>query len=737
MRARVRTIAGALLALALVSSPATEARGQQPPPRKAPPGLVPGRPFPVQPPPGRATTSVDGGAGDFRARFGLDVALRLLRSTDADERLRGLERAAATRTPEALSLLERAAAPGLLGGATVEGMARHDPRALLVVVRGLASWVDQESARTALENLLAPASASGMRVPVGASRDPAADEAESTARIQLALREAAMALAGSGNATSLEGLITTARSGGPGQLPALEALAAHPPTTPLLAGVTLTTPAMVALAAKLGDLRSIGAILGAVHASDPALRASAIAALGVLGDSRVLDAAREAASEKDPRVRVAGTDALVRLGADGAPGAVEALVADDTTARDGLRLAQDVASEGVTKAAAARAVAAADPELRALAVVALGRQASPLAVTALVTLAGDTRLAGDAVDALARSPSPAAMAALESLAASPGSRRLAARGYFVRRSVRGERSAHGDALLATLAASADGADRAVGVEALVALGERQLERALEDGDPRVRRAAAMGATALDSRSTASALISRLVVEPDEVTRRVLAAGLVEGDPAGTVPTTTLVERAEEGGPDAPLAALAFARRAAADDDDELVPKLDALLASRDPVIRTQVARGLGASKARNAAGRLAHAYTWEPISEVRRALVEALAGRPAAEQTAPLLRDALELAARLDPDALTRAVARRALDGSAESRRPVGREVAWLRVVAAEGATLPRQLTGIVDAGGVALPVVFDDDGYALVPGLPPGELHLRLAPRLPTDQPR
>ena len=734
---RVAGAVGALLLAAAVST-AGEARAQAIRPA---PGLSPGR-MPPPPTAPRVTPGVEGPAGDLRARFGVDVALRLLRSTDADERLRGLERAAATRTPEALALLERVSGAGVPGGSPVDGVARQDPRALLVVVRGLAAWTDKEPARTALENLLnEPAQAPLMRTAAGAGHDPAADEADSVARVLLARQEAAIALAQSGVSASLEALVAIARSGKPGQAAALDALAMHPPVTPLLGGVTLTTPGTIALAAALGDLRSLAAILGAVHASDPALRAAAVAALGQCGDARALEVARDAAKDKDSRVRVAGAEALVHLGAPDAAPFVELLVGDDATARDGLRIARDAHSEGVTKAAAARAVASADPELRALAIVALGRQGSQAAVGALAALVGDAQLAGDAADALARSPSPAAMAVIEAMSAVPATRRLAGRAYFVRRSVRGQRSARGDALLAALAASGDGADRALGVEALVALGERGLAHALEDRDPRVRRAAAMGAMALDAGSASQVLTARLAAEQDETTRYVLAAGLREGDAGGLVPTTTLLDRAQAGGPDAPLAALALARRA----DEELAVKVDALLGSRDPVMRAHVARGLAASKAPDATGRLARAYTWEPVAEVRRALVEALATRGGNERTAPSLRGALELAARLDPDRVTRAMALRAvdgldgLDGHAEARRRTpAREVAWLRLVAAEGAVLPRELAGtLVDPAGLALPIVFDEDGYALVPGLPPGDTRLRLAPRLPAYEAR
>jgi hypothetical protein len=724
--------------LALATSVGAEARAQ-PMPMRPSPGFGPGR-APLPQAAARVAAAAEGPGEDLRGRFGVDVAVRLLRSPDVDERLRGVERAAATRTPEGLALLERAAGAGLPGGfdprAPIDGVARQDPRALLVVVRGLASWVDREPARAALETLLRESSQAFITRTGGAGHDPAADEAENVGRVLLARQEAAMALAQSGSTAAVESVLAVARSGGPGQSAALDALAVNPPVTPLLGGVALTTPGTVALATELGDLRALGAILGAVHTSDPALRAAAVAALGASGDARALDVAREAAKDKDARVRAAGAEALAHLGAADAGQAVEALVADDATAREGLRIAVEVRSEGVTKAAAARAAASADPELRALAVVALGRQVSPAAVNALVTLAGDARLAGDAMDALARSPCPIAMTAIEALAAAPSTRRLAARAYFVRRVVRGERSARGDALIAALAAAADGADRAVAVEAMVALGERPLAGALEDRDPRVRRAAAMGSVALgDGRgATAETLRARLAVEQDEVTRQVLAVGLLDGDPTGVVPTATLLERAEAGGPDGPLAALALARRAG----EELAPKVDALLASRDPVMRAHVARGLASSKAPDAAGRLARAYAWEPAAEVRRALIEALATRPEEEHASPSWREAVELAAQLEPDRVVRAVAQRALAGRAPPRTGPGCEVAWLRVVPAEGATLPRELTGtVIDGRGAARPVVFDDDGYALVPGLAPGDARLRLAPRLPTYEAR
>jgi hypothetical protein len=60
-------------------------------------------------------------------------------------------------------------------------------------------------------------------------------------------------------------------------------------------------------------------------------------------------------------------------------------------------------------------------------------------------------------------------------------------------------------------------------------------------------------------------------------------------------------------------------------------------------------------------------------------------------------------------------------------------EVAWIVLAPAEGASLPATITGLlVGSDGVGTPLAFDDDGFALVPGAPTGEAHLRLAASLP-----
>jgi HEAT repeat protein len=728
------TTEGLLLALCVATASAASAQSPgaaATSPRDAvsagPDGVVPTR-----------THTTDG----LLARVGLGAAIPLMRSTDPDERLRGLERVAAMRTPESLSSLVRAAqsrgVASLDPRLPAEGIARTDPRSLLVAVRALATWIERDTARAALAAIVAGPEATFSTQPPPLSRDPAEDELEAAARVRLARHEAALALASSGDALAVEALLTLARSGGPGQVPALEALEAVPPVAPsAFVGVPLTTPSMIGLAARVVDLRTLDVLSGALRSTDPFMRAAALSALGAFGDARAIDAARSALHDSDPRVRVAATDALVHLGAPDAAKAVEALVANEKTAPGGLALAEFLSDDAIAKAAAACAVASADMGLRREAVAALGRQIGPLATTALAALASDPALEPSVAAALARSPSRAAMGAIEALARTPASRRVAARSYVVRRYMRGERSAILDALIAALAASSNPTDRSVAIEAQVALGDTSASRGLSDRDPRVRRAAAMGAMgAGGTREGRDAdihdvLLRRVAMEPDEPTRVVLCAGLVDGDQSATLSTSNLIDRAEGGGADAPLAALAVSRRV----EEAPSPVVDNLLASRDPVLRAHAARGLGESGAPNAVGRLARAYLWEADADVRRAIVRALG--TAAAFTSGEGRETLALAASLDPDAITRIAARRALSGAPDSTPLPVREVAWIKLSPAESAALPRNETALlIRSDGLAIPIAFDDDGYALVFGLPPGDLRLRLAPRLPTYSP-
>ncbi len=671
------------------------------------------------PPPAEIRIRVSSPAhASLRSRFGVDMADHLLHSADADDRLRGIRRAAAVGSPEAVSLMVQAAGPG--------GPGRVDPRALIELARGLAPFASEEAVRERLSGMLSVAAPSGAR-----DRN-----SELGARMGLARAIAALALARCDDVKCRDALAVAARTPGPGQLAAVAALAvrsASPLSDPKTALVgSGWTPLFVRSIAQSGDLRALD-LLRAEASADPkdvdaTSRAAALVALAQLGDERARPIAIARFADQAPRMRQAAGEALVLVDAPERFRAAESLIGNDDTVHTGVRLARRAQDKGVVKALAARFAVSSDPTLRAEILVALGRGLTPDALEVLTSLVGDPRWGSDAVAAIARSPNTGAMRALESLAAAPGRRRLVARAYAVRVETRGERSAVLDALVGALWRSRDARDRGVAAFARVLLGEADVGDLLKDPSPDVRRQAAMASAAHPTAAVQRALLTRATGEKDATTARVMLLALAGGDPDAIVPTLSLALRAESGGPDAPLAALALARRKG----DAVKEKVDALLASEDPVLRAHTARGLAWSEEDDASGRLAAAYAYEGHAAVRRAIVAALAARTA-DARSPARADTLSLAARLDPDALTRTIARRALAGLPPLAGSPIHEIAWLRLVDADGSPPTRAMLGTyVTSEGLARPVVFDADGYALVPGVPPGEGRLVLAPSIP-----
>jgi len=679
--------------------------------------------------------------GNVRAHVGADYAARLMRSSDPDERLRGIQRAAAVGSAESVALLVQATE----GSPAI----RSDSRALVELARGLARFTDQDRVRAALVlvvNAGSPAAAGRLPSPRSASSgDPLSlEDGDPVQRTELARQTAAIALARSGSDRALEQLYGIARSGGSGQAAAMVALAVQPPREPGFFGTAGSTlsPQVVRMLGQLGDLRALDVLHAAARASDVNVRGAALVALAELGDERAIGLARAAIAEADARLRAAAGEAFVVLSAAERFKAVSALISDEATAAIGVRLAERVYNAEITKLLAARVIDHPDRELRALAVRALGRSPEPAAASALATpaLLADPGLGYQAALALARSPAPNAGEIVSSLA-SGKTATLGVRAYVVRALVRRERSAAGDAVVSRLAASKDGRERALGVFARVALadaGDSELEAFLADPDPRVRRAAAMGTLARPSAASHRALLARHAKEPDPSTRQVLAIGLLGGDPEGAVTTTALVDRAESGGADAALSALALTRRA----DEAMDRKVSQLLAAKDAILRAHAARGLGAAPLADASGRLAAVYTYETDVGVRRAVLGALAERRQ-DASAPARALTLKLASDLDPDGPSRQLARRAGEASPGPAAaptgpalgpPIATEAAWLRITQAEGAPPGEVYVGsVVRADGLAVPIAFDDDGFAIVPGLPPGEARLVLAPRLPS----
>jgi HEAT repeat protein len=678
----------------------------------------------------RATETAEGrssAATNLRARAGTELASRLLHGNDSEERIRGIERAASIGTPEAIALLVES---------TEHNRAiRADARALLAMARALARFAEQEAVRTSLLAIVAAPNPSTVgRTPTArASTTDTQEEGDPVARAELAREVAAIAVARSGGERALEALYGYARGSGVGQSAALAALHAFPPRDPGFFGTSassLPVP-VVRFLGELGDLRALDVIHAATRSPDVTVRSAALVALAELGDERAVPLAKIAITDGDARLRAAAAEVFVLLTAPERFKSTLGLIADDATTAIGLRMAERVFSPEITKVVAARAWTHPDREIRAAAVRALGRSPDADAAKALASpqLLGDDVLAYHALEALARSPAPNAGAVLGGLLASPV-RLLAARAYVVRALVRRERSSAADEAAFGLANARQPEIRAVGVFARVALGEEGAESFLDDRDPRVRRAAAAASLARPTKATERAILARIAREPDPLTRQVFAVGLMGGDPDGIVKTTTLVDRAEAGGGDAPLAAWALARRA----DESTLRKVTGLLASRDPVLRAHTARGLALSSLPEASGRLAEAYRNETDAGVRRAIVAALAARQE-DAASPSRRQTLELAASLDPDGPTRQGARRALEGAnATFGPPANQEALWVMLTRKDVTAPQRTFAGyVVRSDGIAVPLAFDGDGHGLAIALPPGEARLVLAPALPT----
>jgi hypothetical protein len=669
---------------------------------------------------GAATESPRG----LRARFGLDAAERSLRSTETAIRIDGIERAASIGSADAVALLVQAAEPS--------SPIRQDGRALIALARALSRFVDRDNARDALASLANTPAASPPRGPSGRAT---ADDGDLPARIELARRIAARALATSDKPRAAELLVAIARGGGPGQEAALVALAANPPKAAQSFVSGTMSAGTLRLIGTLSDLRAIDAVRGALSTNDPAARAAAFLAAGELGDTRAIEPARAALTDPDPRVRAAGGIALVRLRDADAARAIERLLADRETAETGIELAPHRPDEGVVRALAALAVTTTDRGLARGAVLALGTSPRPSATEALASMLGRPDLRGDAAFALATSPDANANARLRRLLAQGGAmRRLAVRALFVRE--RGGRRTHGafEEGVAGLRTSRDADDRALlaflDVDRAGA-ASRVVARGLADPEPAVRRAAAMAAVMLlpaTGRSDAAdLLLAALGTEADARTRAVLAGALGhgEGDRDARVPMTTLTQMLDAGGTDSLPATVAFTARAAGSGRE----RARALLASRDPLVRLHAARGLGMSAAAEATGELVNAYAFEVDERVRFALVAALAKRRSTATAR--VAETLAVAAALDPSAAVRSAASAAQQGGPTSpaRADGAGQSTWieLRGDAEQGPVGP--FDGVViGPDGLARPVAFDRDGFALVLELGPGSARLLLA---------
>lgn len=627
-------------------------------------------------------------AGDLRGRFGVGAAEKLLASPDPETRLRGLRRLAAIDTPQAIDLLVRSQDAGM---ATV-----RDPRARLEAIRGLAPHASDDGPRQTVLRTLAEAS-------VAAEGDDLAALLRDTA---------ALAIARFGGPRGTEALAGFVRQGGSAARAAAAALRAHPPEAiDALAGArSPLSPDVATLLGELGDLRAIPWLRRAVRQGEPRTRLAALVALARLGDAEAGLIARGWATAGDPAAKLAAALALTIVAPAEGRRLVATLLPDATTQSGALDLA--LAAPGPELAGALTPLVREPTPLdtRRLAIAALGRSGGTGAEAALAALLGDAAVSTEAGLALALMPGSGARRALEAVLAEPSRPRaaVALRAAAVR----------AIALSDTVGGARDVARAMQGTPAgafyLVATGEvRARELA---GDAAVVPAISRAVLARSGRE-AEELAHALAAAEDPRLRDALGVTLVASPLGGPFSTSALRAWVEEGGALAPLAARALTAR----DEAELRVPLEALARSGDPTIRAHVALGLGASASADAAGRLAAMLPFETDASVRRAAARSLAARKE-----PNARAALALLVDLDPDPGVRAVARAAIAGRPAPPR-AGELVAWSHVTDASGAT-PRALR-FERPDGLVVPVVPDDDGALLVPGLPAGISRASVAP--------
>lgn len=651
-----------------------------------------------------------GGDGDpegaevssLKRAFGFARSVQLLESADPGERLRAIERLGELGTDEAIGALVAALEQGAALG--------REPRARLVAVRAIAPHGAKESARRWLTR---------------EASDTAEEREGETPLARLTRETAALALARSGHAEALGDLARLVAQEGPAAQGARDALLAYPPGSfESIAGRgdRPLPPAVMKLLADLGDLRALPRLRKLAAEREPSVAAGAIVALARLGDGAALGPAKALCAHSDERLARAGTEALVRLDAPEAAAAIAGLLRRDGARSFGLKLSLDAPSPALA-AELVRTLPLLAAEERPLAVAALGRAGGRAAVAKLTALLDDATLAPQAAHALATLPGDEARRVIEGAMAKAGAAGLLGlRAGIVRALVLGRAPEGLAELLTARLTHTDPTTRAAAAFGLVALEERDPAELADGRDAAVTIGALRGALARGPDALAFALPLFVRVHhtaPGSPLATAAASALLARPDAPGLSATELAELAEAGGSAGAVAALAFARR----DQPLLRPRITRLLGGSDPLVRSHTALGLGASAEPDATSLLAEAYTFETDARARRAITRALAARPGR-----LRERTLALAAALDPDAETRALARLALTGAPPRPAGAGPAVAWLDVVGSDGSRSAAEAR-FVRSDGLALPVVTDPDGTLLVPGTPDGLATLVLAP--------
>jgi hypothetical protein len=641
----------------------------------------------------------------LRTHLGIAVAEGLLKEQSAEQRQRGFERLGSIGTAQALELLLKSFEAG---GAARSAQDR------LVAVRALADHASVPQVREFL-----------VRVMVGVGSNPGRSEAidgliEATAALGLARTGDEAALTALGKVLCQPGHVAETAS---------DALLAFPPADlqAVLAGARTPTRTAVAFFGELGDPRAMPLLRRSVQSAPAEVRAEAAVSLARLGDTDTLDLARHwLAHERAAEFRSAAARILLTLHAAGAGPALAGLLSDEATRKTALELGSRAVIAELSGPLMREAKSASDEEREAL-FAALGLSGTPSAFSFLGAALRAHETSASAALALARSPAKQAQSVLEQALREKSTRRAAVRASVVRALALGRTPSGLTAALRELSASREPSDRALFVQASALFSSSEVPKLLKQATSVELRALSRCALLP---GVSRALAARLSRETNANSREALAFGLVSLESAQLVPSDVLLDLIEAHGLGAPLAARALSAR----DSRSLRPKLSALLASDDALLRSHVALGLGQSHESSALGVLSDAYRFETDAGVRLAIVRALAMRPEAAR-----ERTLRLARNLDAARAVREAAMLGLTGAVPEQNPAGPESLWLEFSPSDGAA--KEASGatirgalVVTPGGLSLPAFADPDGVLLLPALPSGPFELRLAAEARTD---
>jgi HEAT repeat protein len=624
-------------------------------------------------------------------QLGAPAAERLLASDSPRERLRGLVRLSALGTPRAVELLARALDPG----GAARGAEEH-----LAAVRALAPHAQLAPARDALVRALSSPA-------VQADAGPLSEWVQSAAALALARTQDAAALSALGRALRKPGHAAELTR---------DALLAYPPRdlTPLLQVPGAPTKELCETLGRLGDRRAEGFLREIVRRGAPEARAAAALALYRLGSNEVVPLARHwLRSERQPVLVGAAAEILARSDTADAGEALAQLAAGEGTRELALGLLLQTNGRFVVPEVLDSAL----DSSKGPALLELFARGGAWATSRLERALESGRSAGLACYALSRAPSEAAQARLERALTEPRLRAFALRALGLRFARLGRES---DALTQQLASSlgaSSPSERAAAAFAQALLEPSSLLEGLASSDAVVVVATAR--LALSGRAARAAAL-RLQHETEPRLRTALSMALADAEAAALVPSPLLLELSHAAGPGSALAAAALAARK----DADLLPLIRELLASGDPWLRAHTLFGLARASAPDALGLIEGAYRFEPEASVRYAAVVALSRR-----SESVRMRTLRLAAELDASATVREAARLALSGHALGDGVSGNETAWLELL--ENPDTGPALTpaaAVRFGDGLALPVVADPDGVAVLAGIDPAPAGVRLA---------